>query len=184
MGENTCLNVIYDNRHPEDYGRLLGEFIQQGITKFMFWEAKVFSDSVVRSINASHKMIVQWAKDNNMESVTIGEQDLMFTAPDAWDYYLKQMPKEFDIYLGCTYVPPISNNVLCGFHLYTVSKNYYDKFLSVDENKHIDTAVSDMGGDFKFCYPFPCLQRPGFSANNKAICDYNKILEPKDIYKG
>ena len=42
----------------------------------------------------------------------------------------------------------------------------------------------DMGGDFKFCYPFPALQRPGFSANNKAIVDYNKILEPKDIYKG
>ena len=112
MGENTCLNIIYDNRNSADYGRLLGEFIQQGITRFVFWEAKVFSDSVVRSISASHKMIVQWAKDNNMESVTIGEQDLMFTAPDAWDYYLKQMPQSFDVYLGCSYVPPISNNYL------------------------------------------------------------------------
>lgn len=184
MGENTCLNLIYDNRHSEDYGRLLGEFIQQGITKFMFWEAIVLPDSVVKSISQSHKMIVQWAKDNNMDMVVIGEQDLMFTAPDAWDYYLKQMPQSFDVYLGCSYVPPISNNILCGFHLYTVHKNYYDKFLSVDEDKHIDTAVSDMGGDFKFCYPFPALQRPGFSANNKAIVDYNKILEPKDIYKG
>ena len=184
MTEAPCLNVIYDNRHSEDYGRLLGEFIQQGITKFMFWEAKVFSDSVVRSISASHKMVVQWAKDNNMESVTIGEQDLMFTDKDAWEYYLKQMPNEFDIYLGCTYIPPISNSKLCGFHLYTVHKNYYDKFLSVDENKHIDTAVSDLGGDFKFCYPFPALQRSGYSANNKAVVDYNKILSEKDIYRG
>ena len=75
------------SKHPEDYS---------------LW-------SVVRSISASHKMIVQWAKDNNMESVTIGEQDLMFTAPDAWDYYLKQMPQSFDVYLGCSYV---SNELL------------------------------------------------------------------------
>lgn len=178
------LNIVYDNRHSEDYGRLLGEFIQQGITKFMFWEAIVLKDSVVKSISQSHKMIVQWAKDNDMDMVVIGEQDLMFTAPDAWDYYLKQMPQSFDIYLGCTYVPPISNNTLCGFHLYTISKKYYDTFLSADESKHIDTAISDIGGDFKFCYPFPALQRPGFSANNKAEVNYNSILQPKDIYKG
>ena len=46
-------------------------------------------------------MIVQWAKDNNMESVTIGEQDLMFTAPDAWDYYLKQMPTSIALNKDC-----------------------------------------------------------------------------------
>jgi len=117
-----------------------------------------------------------------MDMVVIGEQDLMFTAPDAWDYYLKQMPQSFDIYVACTYVPPISNNILCGFHLYTISKNYYDKFLSVDDNAHIDTAVSNLGGNFEFCYPFPCLQRPGFSANNGAYVNYNSNFNKNDIY--
>jgi len=181
--KNT-LNIIHDNRRSEKYDPLINELREQKIFSYIIHPATVLKHSVVESINASHKKIVRAAKEAGLPCVIIAEDDVMFTSVGAWQYYLDNMPQSFDLYLGCTYVPPISNNVLCGFHLYTVSKNYYDKFLSVDENKHIDTAVSDMGGNFTFCYPFPCLQRPGFSANNKAIVDYNKILEPKDIYKG
>lgn len=49
------LNIIYDNRHSEDYGRLLGEFMVQDIYDFKFWDAVILKDSVVKSINASHK---------------------------------------------------------------------------------------------------------------------------------
>lgn len=182
MIDNT-LHIIYDDRNSSDYGRLLGEFIEQGITKYKFHKAIVLTDSVVKSINASHRMLVQMAKDNDWDEITIGEQDLTFTAPDAWQYYLSQKPKSFDIFLGCSYIPPISNNKLCGFHLYTVSKKYYYTFLSVNPEAHIDTEIGDMGGDFKFCYPFPALQRPGYSANNRAVVDYNKVLDEKDIYR-
>jgi len=184
MGENICLNVIYDNRHPEDYGRLLGEFIQQEITKFVFWTAIVLPDSVVKSINLSHKTIVQFAKDNGYKECCIAEQDLAFSCPTSWEYFLKNKPDKYSLYLWGSYIVPISNNKVCGLQLYFIDSSFYDAFLSAPDNVHIDTYMDELKGDYHYCYPFPALQRPGFSANNKAICDYNKILEPKDIYKG
>lgn len=182
------INVIYDNRHtPSDYERLLGEFIRQGITAYKFWDAIVLKDSVVKSINASHKMIVRWAKENNLSEVTIAEQDVFFTANNAWQHYLKNKPKQYDVYVSATYIMPVSHNKLTGFQLYTVSQKFYDKFLSVPDNEHIDNAICDLRGDYKICYPFAALQRPGFSANNpgepvnyQAGCGITEA----DIYRG
>lgn len=87
--DNTCINIIYDNRHTaEDYSRLICEFTEQGISNYKFWDAIVLKDSVVDSISASHKMIIQYAKDNGLKKVCIAEQDLTFTCPTAWQYFL------------------------------------------------------------------------------------------------
>lgn len=175
------LNIIYDNRHSEDYGRLLGEFMVQDIYDFKFWDAVILKDSVVKSINASHKKIVQWAKDNNKKEVCIGEQDLTFPAKDGWKYFLKNKPDDYDIYLGCSYVP---NDIICGFHLYVINESFYNKFLSIPDHEHIDTAANDLGGKYVFCKPYPALQRAGFSANNMTDVNYNSVLKEEDIYKG
>ncbi len=182
MAVDNTIHIIFDNRHNDDYERLLGEFIIQGLTKYHFWDATVLKDSVVKSINASHKKIVQWAKDNGKEYVIVAEQDLTFTCPTAWKYFLDNIPKQFDLYLACTYIVPVSNNKICGFHLYIIHSKFYDKFLSVKDDLHIDTAMDSLEGDYIFCYPFPALQRRGFSANNHTIVDYNKILSKEDIY--
>lgn len=178
------INVIYDNRLSDDYGRLLGEFVQQGIVKYKFWDAICYSDSVVSSINASHKMIVRWAKENKKPFVVIAEQDLTFTCAGAWDYFIKNKPESYDLYLACTYVVPISNNKVCGFHLYCISEKFYDTFLSIPDDTHIDTYTDELGGDYKYCYPFPALQRAGYSFNNKAFVNYNTVLQPHDIWQG
>lgn len=191
MGENTCINVIYDDRNADDYPRLLGEFIKQTVTpKHKFWNCIINKDSVVKSINASHKMIVNYAKDNNLPYVCIAEQDLEFTCEKSWEYFLEQMPQDFDIYLGCSYIKnaipnsEVVDNLICGFHLYVVDQKFYDAFLSVPDDAHIDTAVGDLKGNFVFCKPFVALQRVGYSANNKTIVNYNAILQQEDIYKG
>lgn len=181
--EHTCINVIYDNRQSDDYQRLLDEFKAQGIKDYYFWDAIVNKDSVVSSINASHKMIVRWAKGNRKPFAIIAEQDLHFTCSGAWQYFLDNIPEQYDLYLACTYIPPISNNQVCGFHLYSISEQFYNKFLDTPDNVHIDTYMNELGGTYKFCYPFPALQRSGWSFNNKAICDYNKVLRPEDIWK-
>lgn len=93
MGKDTCINIIFDSRHtPQDYGRLLGEFIEQGITHYKFWDAVVLKDSVVDSIAASHKMIVQDAKDRGLKECCIMEQDAAFTSPNAWKFFLENKP--------------------------------------------------------------------------------------------
>jgi len=190
--EHTEINIIYDNRQSDDYQRLIGEFAAQGITDYHFWEAICNKNSVVESINASHKMIVRWAKGNRKPFVVIAEQDLKFTALGGWDYFLKNTPKDYDVYIGGSYLidnrnvyepPLVKVNEWVGNHLIIVHEKYYDKFLNVSDKDHIDT-VHRGNGDFYVCYPYPALQRAGYSFNQQAIANYNSALRPEDIWKG
>jgi hypothetical protein len=181
--ENLILQVIYDERRSEKYDALINELFIQNID-YQLW-MPVEAKTVVESINASHKAIVAWAKKHELDMVAIGEDDIWFPAKDGWQYFLKNMPSEFDIYAASTYTDDLHNkNILCGFHCYIVHSKFYDKFLSVKDNGHIDTEIHNLGGDFKVCRPFAALQRKGFSANNQMIADYNLLLKPEDIYYG
>lgn len=178
------VNVIIDNRRMEDYGRLLEVFIEQGITRYKFWESENDKKTVIGNINAAHKRIVRYALENELDRIAILEQDVYFPAKDGWKYFLNNMPEKFSIYSAATYVDDFHNkNILCGFHCYVVDKSYYEKFLSVDDNLHIDTAIDEMGGDFKVCRPFAALQLAGWSFNHSINVDYNSVLKDEDIYK-
>jgi len=176
------VNVIYDARHPERYGELLGEFITQGIVKFKFWDC-VMVDNIEESICLSHKMIVRDAKERGLPSCIIMEDDCFFPNKNGWNFFLENEPKDYDLYLSCSYIPPISQGIVCGFHLYKISSKFYDKFLSIPDRCHVDTCMNDLGGDYKFCYPHPALQRVSWSANNRAISNYNEVLNKEDIYQ-
>ena len=175
------LNIIYDDRRFERYAPLINELLRQGIADYKFWNP-IYHKDVVTSINLSHKQIVLWAKLVGLKEVCIAEDDLMFTHPTSWVYFLDQKPKEYELYLACSY-GGLSEKQTIGFHLYCVHECFYDKFLSVPDNVHIDTAMWPLGKEkFHFCYPFPALQRAGFSSNNKAFADYNTVLKEEDIY--
>ncbi len=181
---SSTLNIIYDNRQPQKYDLLIGELQKQRIVDYKIWPAVVLRHSVVESINASHKMIVRAARDLGWAEVTIGEDDLMFTCDGAWDFYLRNKPMSFDLYLACTYVKPFDPIKITGFHLYTVAAKFYDRFLSAPDKAHIDVAMDDLGGDYRLCYPFPALQRAGFSSNCSGYANYNTVLEKADTYHG
>jgi len=181
---SNTLNIIYDNRRSEKFDPLMQEIQSQGITDFIIHPAIVLRHSVVASINASHKSLVRAAKQAGLPHIIIAEDDLMFTGKGAWDYYLSQMPADFDLYLACTYVKPFDPIKVTGFHLYTVSQKFYDTFLSAPDNAHIDTAMDDLGGDYHLCRPFPALQRAGFSSNCSGYANYNKVLHQEDLYQG
>lgn len=183
------LNIIYDNRRTEKYEPLIKELDKQGIVDYKIWPCIVKND-VVESINASHKMIVQKAKDDGEQMVAIAEDDLMFTGGNSWEWFLQNIPPVFDIYVAANYLPMkkegsgafrIDNCV--GFHLYIVHSRYYDTFLATPDKGHIDTEQKSKL--MYCCYPFAALQRSGWSANNKAIVDYNKGcgITEKDLYK-
>ena len=176
------INVIFDDRHEGDKQRLLKEFQEQGIEEYTFWNAIILNHSVVASINASHKRIVKWAKLVGLKEVVVAEQDLQFTDKGAWEFFLSNKPENYKLYLWGSYVTPISNNKVCGFQLYIIHESFYDKFLSVPDDSHIDTAMDSLNDTYDYCYPFPALQRPGFSANNKDQVNYNSILKKEDIY--
>lgn len=189
--ERLTVNVIYDNRRYEDYDRLIELFKKHGI-EYEFFIAVIDKKTVVESINASHKKIVQYAKDQGWKEVCIAEQDLDFPCLGAWEYFIKNKPDNFSIYIGGNYLlhepekytaPYYKLDEYVGNQLIIVHEKYYDRFLSVPDLAHIDTIQKGLG-DFYACWPMIALQRPGYSANVGDKVNYNKGLKPEWIYNG
>lgn len=180
--------IIYDSRRPEKWPDLMQEIYNQGITEWKIWEPVEDKDSVITSINKSHKRIVQWAKFNNLPFVAIWEDDCFFPAKDGWKKFIEQMPPwKWDIWSAGTYGldRPITGKTdkLNGIHCYMVNERFYDTFLSVPDNLHIDVALDGLGL-YYVSYPFIALQRPGWSSNSRAFSDKNSDLSKEDIYFG
>lgn len=170
--DDLILQIIHDSRRFERLDPLKGEMLQQGIA-YVIWDA-VVKPGIAASINASHKMIVRWAQEQELPEVAIAEDDVMFPSPDGWLWFLSNRPEKFDIYWGGRY-----NGT--GAHLYIVDSRFYDRFLSVPDDVHIDVAIAAIG-DCHTCYPYAAIQREGFSANNNKIVNYNTMLTKQDVY--
>jgi len=192
MDEHT-INVIYDDRvNFDDKNRLIKEFNKVGIDKFCFWDAVINLPVMVDNISQSHKNIVFNAKKNGLPFVVIAEQDLYFPSADGWNYYLKNKPEVYDVYVGgsylidnrCEYYPPLVRvNEWVGNHLITINETYYDRWLSTPKGQHMDSAQAG-NGQFFCCFPYPALQRSSKSANhNWQEANYNNLLQEHFIYK-
>lgn len=183
LGIKMKLNIILDSRRIEKYQPLMDELSRQGIADYEIWPALILPD-VIESISASHKAIIRDAKEKGLKEICIAEDDVYFPAADGWQYFLKNKPEDYELYLAASY-GGYSEKQPIGFHLYCIHEQFYDKLLSIPDNCHIDTGTWWLGKEkFVFCYPFAALQRPGFSANNMSHADYNKILKPEDVYGG
>lgn len=186
--EYPRLNIIYDDRRIEKYPLILDELMRQNITNFFIWPAITDEKTVYDSIAKSHKKIVQWAKDRKMKEVLVAEDDLEFTSEGSFEWFLKNKPEQYDIYSACNYNSFVregqrgatKTDCIIGFQLYFVHEKHYDVFLATPTGKHIDT---EQKGGLYFCYPFAGIQRAGFSANNRAICNYNAQLNEEDFYR-
>src|SRR6266581_7594760 len=95
-------HIIIDPNRPRPNTTLESELDRQGINAKL-WCAISDPQDAVRSINLSHKQIVQFAKDHHLPGIYIMEEDVMFVADDGWQYFLDNKPERFDLYLGGAY---------------------------------------------------------------------------------
>lgn len=191
------INVIYDQTRPVPNETIAQELAGLRLYyRVNWWHAVKDPSSVVKSIGDSHKMIVANAKANGLKEVMIVEEDVLFTHPDSLEYFLSHKPEKFDLYLAGCYglnfqciqrmdqkgfgAHEIHN--FAGLHCYIIHERYYDKFLALPEDKHIDDQPGL--GLFYVCYPFAALQHPGWSANNRKMVNYNVTLIHEMIYNG
>lgn len=180
------VHLIYDDRRFERLQPLRAELHRQHLDPDKIWTPKMLP-SVVESINDAHKTIVRYAMEKELKEVCIMEDDVMFPAIDGFRYFVRNKPKKYDMYFAGTYLPFQKGEQLCkingavGFHCYIIHEKFYEMFLSVPSNKHIDTAMDGLG-DYYVCYPMAALQRPGFSSNNNAEANYNVGLSKEDVY--
>lgn len=176
--------IIQDECRPVPNETIHDECTLQSIDE-LYIAAFHDSSNVVRSINLSHKKIVDLAKINRWPEVCILEEDVMFLGLGAWNYFLANKPKEFDLYLGGCYglnqqayeriaegAGPVQINNFAGLHCYIINESYYDTFLSLPEDRHIDDQPGM--GRFYVCSPFIALQHPGWSSNCREKVNYHR----------
>jgi len=177
------LNIIL-GRRKQRLPKLLEELERQGIEDYEFWDA-IYLPSVKAGINAAHKQIVRYAQLAGWEEVCIAEDDLQFTNEKSWEYFLEHKPSDYHLYLSMIYLgEPDENNIVkefTGLTLYIVKSDFYEKFLSVPGDDHIDHLLSKTGGKFVVCKPFVAKQFNGLSSNTGKWESYDKLLKNREF---
>lgn len=153
---------------------------------YKVWYGMEVTNKPFTGISRSHKQVVEFAKNTCLEYCIIAEDDVSILSKKAWQYYLDNMPEDYDLYLST-----ISGGVVdektgtvsdwSGMILYTVHQRFYDAFLKADEEQNIDRWLSCKGLDeiervlgrlpvYKICYPIAAICVDGFSDNsNKEV---------------
>lgn len=180
------VNIITGHR-ADRLPLLMQELERQGITNYKFWDS-ILLPSVKASINAAHKQIVEFAMVAEFSSVMIAEDDFVGTHPNSFKFFLDNEPEQYDMYLSMVYMGDLDENnrvkAFTGMTLYKVHSRFYDKFLSVEANEHIDRALSEIGGLFCVCNPFTFIQRNGWSSNTGKHEVYDNLLQNRALYCG
>lgn len=178
------IGIIHNSAHQNRYETLQWELHEQGISKFEIFPSVYDYRSTKRGINLAHKSVVEYGKLLGAEETCVMEDDIRFCGKGAFDYFLKNKPETFDIYLGGIYVGDIVNGKVkefCGFHCYIIHERFYDTFLNLPLDEHIDNACRNQG-EFYVCDPFIAVQYNGFSSQTGKDENYDKLLEGRRFY--
>jgi hypothetical protein len=180
------LNIIAGNI-TDRHTRLKQELAAQGIADYELWDGVYLPTSPKEGINAAHRQIVEFAQLSQWPMVAIAEDDIKFTHPNSWNYFISQIPKDFDIYLSMIFLgEPDENHVVkafTGMTLYIVHERFYDTFLSVNPKEHIDHALAGLGR-YIVCHPFVATQHNGLSGNTGRIEQYEDLTRNRQFYFG
>lgn len=183
------LNIIHLEKRLDRLQNLLEQTNQQNIA-FKIWIGDESTNNPVININLAHKSIVKFAKEQKLPYIRIAEDDLRFTSPNAWKYYLSKMPKVFDLYCGVLYKGNvndsgrISNGLSAGLTLYTIAESFYDTFLQTDNALNLDWALNKLSTIYNYyaCTPFVVIQNSGYSDHFKRQMNYDAYLLDKKLY--
>jgi hypothetical protein len=157
-----------------------------------FWEGEIFRGNFIDGrigISRAFKRVVKWAKENRLPEVCIAEDDFLMSGFGAWEYYLENIPVDYDIYLGGIYDGQISEGRIvkgyAGHTLITVHSRFFDFFLSADENLHIDRWLGQYCSEKKYmvCVPYVVSQiSTSYSDNHKAMASHAPLIEGVKLY--
>ena len=121
-----------------------------------------------------------------MSSILIAEDDVKYTAKMAFEYFIINEPKDYDLYLGgITYGKINTDNSVkdfAGTHFYKIHQRFYKTFLSLPEEKDIDRSLAHKG-KFIVCNPFVAIQQNGYSDNQKKYQNYDIYIKDRQLFK-
>jgi hypothetical protein len=181
-----CINL----EHREDRRASISkEALVQGFD-IQFWKGIYDKKNPKKGICQSHKNIIRFAKEEKLSSVIICEDDCKFSDSGAFDYYVEKTPLDFDLYLGMLYVAQLSGNRvtngMSGSHtLYTVHEKFYDFYLSIPDDTHVDRYLGQFAFKQKYfvCFPMVVKQTGGYSDNLKRKMKYDDFHKKMSFFK-
>lgn len=165
------LNIIHLETRLDRWSALIKEIKKQDITDYRIWPGISTLQPKI-GISLAHKQIVAHAQAFSQPQVMIAEDDLKFTAGHGYQYFLENLPTDFDLYLGGimygTIKPDKTVKRFAGLTLYVVHQRFYETFLQLPDDKHLDQAL-DNKGKYVVCDPMIITQYDGYSDNHKKI---------------
>ena len=79
---------------------LQNELLGQKIQDYRICQGILDGASPRAGILRAHQQVVAWTKRNGLGEICIAEDDVQFSSPGAFEYFINQKPKEYDLYLG------------------------------------------------------------------------------------
>lgn len=175
-----CVHIIHLSHRTDRWLLLQNELLIQQISNTKLWDGVIDETLPSRGISLAHKQIIRWAKQNGLKEICIAEDDVQFSAPGAFNYFINRKPANFDIYLGGITWGSIRENYtvrdFSGTMLYIACEKFYDVILSLPEDKDYDRAMAGLG-KFVICDPMIAWQHNGYSDNQRRYIDFGPLLQ-------
>lgn len=178
------INIIHLTERDDRLVHLTSELEIQGL-KACIWPGIRASPDPRTGIAMAHCQIIWHAKAEGLGSIIIAEDDVKFTAPGAFEFYIKQIPEDYDLYLGgILYGNILQNNIVedfAGTFLYTIHEKFYDRFLSIQGPGDIDRLLAGKGR-FIVCNPFAAIVHNGYSDNKCRHMNYDCYTKNRKLF--
>lgn len=184
------LHILHLQRR-EDRLQLLLRQMEWNKVPYTIWEGIEDPNNVKQAITRGHKKIIQHAKDNDLYSVNIAEDDIVFTHKDSYKYFNETTPDYYDLYCGIIYSGTVEDNrILNGMSgtmtLYKIHNRFYDFVLSLPDDIHVDRELGSTAFAHRY-YVTPkycCYQSGGYSDQLRQVMYYDAYLKDKESYNG
>lgn len=186
-----CINL--DKR--EDRLLLIAKEAKRQGFALMLWNGidEPSLGAVKKAICLSHKQIIRYAQQHRLPYVIIAEDDLMMFGEGAFQYWIDNKPKDFDLYCGtvfdgevCPDTNRIKNGMSATMSLYMVHSRFYHVILNdIADDSHIDRSLGMLAHKYKYFVPplLVCSQHQGFSDNRKQkTSDYSIYLQKRKLF--
>lgn len=192
MVEQLPINIINLPHRIERREQAEQQVKEQGAYA-RFWEGIVNRHNRKEGVCKAHKQIVRDAKECGYKQVVIAEDDILFFQSKngelAWDYFLKSIPEDYDLFLAMCYVCDLSKDnritgVFSSLTLYVINERFYDFYLSIPDDCHIDRHLGLTSNIHKYfvAEKFCCYQDGSRSDNSFLQCDYSPYLVGRKIF--
>jgi hypothetical protein len=186
MTQECVINILNLPRRTDRRDAVTLQMEMEKAT-YVFWNG-VEGKNPIHNINKAFKSVIQFYKNQPTDRCFIAEDDLRWTGTGAWKFFLDNMPDSFDIYTGSYYSGSHDENFIvkdfAGMTLVCVHKRYYDTFLSLPADRHIDRAIAASGAKIVVCTKFVAVQAPGYSDQRRREANDSHRLIGKEMFEG